>query len=265
MKTTILYQDTLTSLRECYNTHSMKFSSTRKKQRPEIDYIIDKLLQQPNHSNWLSIVELGCWDWRLFDYIEQRHPTLIRQYRWVDISQNLLDIAQEKTNTSTKDIQRICDDMITYTSLQAQESVDVVVCLASFQHLPDTKSRNLLLHHIYRILYYEGSFVTIDRSRSQRMITKHYKSRQESLTKRVRTLWTRERNNLLIPFTHNGITTPRLYHIFTVYELKKLLAKHWFVNSTSIYSGQNGDFHHNILKARNICTHVQKKVFYTTE
>lgn len=46
MNTTPLYTDTISSLRECYDTHSEKFSSTRKKHRPELAYVIDQLKTQ---------------------------------------------------------------------------------------------------------------------------------------------------------------------------------------------------------------------------
>ena len=46
MKATILYNNTIESLRECYDTHAQKFSSTRKKNRPELDYIVSKILQK---------------------------------------------------------------------------------------------------------------------------------------------------------------------------------------------------------------------------
>ncbi len=46
MNTTILYDQTIDQLRDCYDTHAEKFSSTRKKRRPELDYIVKKLLSQ---------------------------------------------------------------------------------------------------------------------------------------------------------------------------------------------------------------------------
>ena len=43
---TTLYINTIKDLRNCYDTHAKKFSSTRKKNRPELDYIAEKLSQQ---------------------------------------------------------------------------------------------------------------------------------------------------------------------------------------------------------------------------
>lgn len=41
--TTAQYQNTIDELRICYNTHAQKFSSTRKKHRPEFERIANKL------------------------------------------------------------------------------------------------------------------------------------------------------------------------------------------------------------------------------
>ena len=54
-----LYSKTIKDLSECYNTHAQKFSSTRKKIRPEMKYTLDhiySLLQEQQRP--LHIVEL---------------------------------------------------------------------------------------------------------------------------------------------------------------------------------------------------------------
>ena len=260
MKYTKLYEETINDLKFCYDTHSKKFSSTRKKNRPEVEYIIEKLKkQQESTQKPLSIIEFGCWDWRLLLYIQEKEPNLIKNYMWVDISNELLNIAR-KNNPPSKKIKRINDDMITQITKTNSESIDAIICLASFQHLPDKTSRSLFLNNIYRVLEYWWSYISIDRSRSTWMIKKHWKLLCKSLQKRIYSLWKRERNNLLIPFKDQWIVIERLYHIFTKYELKKLLNKHWLLNHNIIYSSQNGDFHNNILNARNICTHAEKKI-----
>jgi hypothetical protein len=56
---TILYNQTIKDLTNCYDTHAEKFSSTRKKNRPEVDYIIRQLLDIQKETNKpLSIIEL---------------------------------------------------------------------------------------------------------------------------------------------------------------------------------------------------------------
>jgi SAM-dependent methyltransferase len=153
--------------------------------------------------------------------------------------------------------------MIHYLSTCDNESVDIIVCIASFQHLPDSWSRKDFLNNVYRILHYDGYFFSVDRSRSLRMVQKHGKLVIDSIKKYITTLWKWERNNIMIPFSNKwNDKLLRLYHIFTIVELKKLFSKHWFLHWTFIYSGQDWSFHHNILKARNICSFVQKKIFF---
>lgn len=56
MKSTLLYKQTVEDLSECYDTHAEKFSATRKKNWPEINYIIEKIKKEKRKA--LSILEL---------------------------------------------------------------------------------------------------------------------------------------------------------------------------------------------------------------
>lgn len=264
MKHTSLSLKTITELRECYNTHSQKFSSTRKKNRPELAYILQEIdlmyqqLQRP-----LSIVELGCGDGRLYRALQEHYSDRIQTYVGVDISEELLAIAQshpyEKSTT-----QRIHNDMIWYLSQEKKDSIDVIISLASYQHLPDKTTRAQYGEQVYRTLQYEGQWICVDRSWSLRMIKKHYRALGRSLKKTLLTLGDREWNNLMIPFTHEGKTHYRLYHISTIIEIRNMLKKHNLQLSQRTYSSQKGVFHHNVLGARNIC-YVAKKTIYKKE
>lgn len=44
--------------------------------------------------------------------------------------------------------------MIDYLAHRADQSADTIICMASFQHLPDRQSRDRVLAHIYRVLRY---------------------------------------------------------------------------------------------------------------
>jgi len=93
-----------------------------------------------------------------------------------------LSIAKKNFSDSNK-AQRVHDDMIHYLSTCDNEAVDAIICIASFQHLPDIISRKVFLHHIYRVLVYEGSFSSVDWSWSAWMLQKHRKLLWESLKK----------------------------------------------------------------------------------
>lgn len=261
MKKTSLSIQTISELRNCYDTHAQKFSSTRKKIRPEMEYVIQAVLslsqslQKPLH-----IVELWCGDGRLLKELQERYPDAIASYTGVDISSELLTIAKEST-TPKKTIQRIHNDMIWYLEQQQSESIDMIITMASYQHLPDNISRSQFMNQLYRTLSYEGQRISIDRSRSQWMIQKHYKPLLQSLKKFITTFWKRERNNLMIPFTDKGETHYRLYHIQTLYEIKKRLKRHNLLLSERSYSSQKGKFHHNVIRARNICCIITKTIY----
>ena len=261
MKQTALSIQTINELRDCYDTHAQKFSSTRKKTRPEMEYVAQALiwlsrsLQRPLH-----IVELWCGDGRLLRAIQEKYPDAIASYTGVDISNELLTIAHKNTKANTS-IKRIHNDMIGYLEQQQTESIDIIITMASYQHLPDHTSRSQFLNQVYRTLSYQGQRISIDRSRSQWMIQKHYQPILQSLKKYITTLWKRERNNLMIPFTDKGETHYRLYHIQTIYEIKKRLQRHHLELSERSYSSQKGDFHQNIIRARNICCIITKTIY----
>lgn len=277
------YQETLQQLRECYDTHAEKFSSTRKKHRPEFERIAqkienntwwtihdkDQITKSPNHQH--TILELWCGDGRLYSYLKD-HGISIGSYTGVDISQQLL-LKAEQHSPSTKKTQRILDDMLHYLESCPSESVDSIICVASFQHIPDRITRDRVLRQIYRVLRYGWSLISIDRSRSRRMLQTHRKAILNSGRRFLQSGMQEERNNLMIPFksksnsseSHTQDTSfnthHRLYHIFTRPELDLLLRTHGFVIEEMIYSSQSGEFHHERTQARNICTIVRKDVF----
>lgn len=81
MNSTALSLKTLSDLRECYNNHSHKFSSTRKKKRPELEYVIQYItLLSQNLNKPLHIVELGCGDGRLYRTLVSQYPDCIASY-----------------------------------------------------------------------------------------------------------------------------------------------------------------------------------------
>ena len=264
-----LYTQTISDLAKCYNTHADKFSSTRKKHWPEMERVIDRVKKREEDQEIKkTIFELGCGDGRLYSHlIEQK--TKIDKYTGVDISSELIQKAK-KNHPDDNNIRRVIDDMIGYLQSCDNESVDIIVCMASFQHIPDKESRNKLLQEIYRVMRYGGKFVSIDRSWSYWMLRTHRKAFLKSLWKYIISLWWRERSNLLIPFRSNNKNkieekNLRLYHIFMRSELKNILTEQWFVIEDMIYSSQSGEFHHKRQQARNICTCVRKDIFVNSD
>lgn len=153
-------------LQQCYNEEANKFSQTRQKHWHEFDYIIEKINKLPNKT--IRIVELGCGDGRLYDYIHKNTTKKIH-YTGIDFSKELLKIAKKKHPEAT----RVCDDMINGIKTIAQESCDIVVSIAAFQHLPTRRERNFVLKSSYRALTYDGLYIMVNRAYSDRFYKKY--------------------------------------------------------------------------------------------
>jgi 2-polyprenyl-3-methyl-5-hydroxy-6-metoxy-1,4-benzoquinol methylase len=65
---------TTKNLQKFYDTEAEKFSGTRKRNRPEFAYIRDMIKEVFPHRKSLRILELGCGDGRLLDYLGKELP-----------------------------------------------------------------------------------------------------------------------------------------------------------------------------------------------
>jgi SAM-dependent methyltransferase len=128
-----LYHDTIVQLRECYDTHAHKFSSTRKKHWPEVEWIVEKLRSE-EVEKWKNIVELWCGDGRLWTALSEQ-GIAIQHYHGVDISEELITQARQRSSGQKQVVWEV-NDMLSELKTMASESCDVVIAMASFQHLP---------------------------------------------------------------------------------------------------------------------------------
>jgi len=94
-------------------------------------------------------LDLGCGDGRFYRYLSDNYDGDF-SYTGLDVSDELVKIADERY-----DAKFVCEDMMQYIKSPKQESFDIVVMIASFQHLPDIKYRLFLLKNVYRILKYD--------------------------------------------------------------------------------------------------------------
>ena len=60
-------------------------------------------------------------------------------------------------------------------------SQDCVISLASLQHLMTTKQRRLFFLESYRVLKYDGLFVTVNRSYSEWFLKKYMKQQLQAI------------------------------------------------------------------------------------
>jgi ubiquinone/menaquinone biosynthesis C-methylase UbiE len=225
------------SVKNFYNIQAEKFSQTRNKPWPEFFYIkqeVEKLLQIREK---IRVLELGCGDGRVFRYLNELFPGRI-EYTGVDISEWLIKIAKEniKVNLPTSNLQQITklpnfivSDMLEFLEKQDQQSYDFVFAVASFQHIPTRWERLLILKNIYRILEYGGVVQMFNWSFSSWFFKKYSKNILKAFLIWIISLWTRAINDIYIPWKDKDKTYYRYYHIFFLYELKRLFKQAGFV------------------------------------
>lgn len=243
-----------------YDLEADKYACTRKKHRPEADLLLDELSCIEKKS--IKILELGCWWWRFLSLLSKIKDKKI-VYTWVDLSKNLLDIAEKdfkKTNNTNINASFICDDMINYISKPKQESFDVIVCIASFQHIPNQKERLFLLKNFYRILNYEWKVIMTNRSFSLRFIKKYYKVILKWFIKQLAKYWKFNFKDIEIPWKSNQTTHKRYYHIFTLKELSTLCKLSWFIKSELCYLNKSWKKSIEIKDAKNTLLVMSKNI-----
>jgi hypothetical protein len=153
--------------------------------------------------------------------------------------------------------------MISYLESIPAQSVDIAISLASFQHLSNKKERQYALQLLYQALKYDGLHISINRSRSKRMIRKHWATIGKSLAKTFITAGNHAINDLYIPRTHHDQTAYRYYHIFGLQEIMRLHTMSGFVIQESGYSNKQGNLIQDRHHARNTRIVAKKSITKT--
>jgi ubiquinone/menaquinone biosynthesis C-methylase UbiE len=238
------------SLQSIYNTHAKHFSQTRKKHRPEIDHIIDYINNMPQKT--LHIIELWCWDGRLYGYLTKQTKKTIK-YTGIDIADKLLDIGKKKY-TEAKFIHADMTDAVTKWK---QESIDIIISIAAFHHLPNERSRLFVLKNIYRLLKYDGTIIMTNWALSIWFIKKYNKELLQSILKRIGSLWGRSRRDIFISWNKQWA---RYYHIFSRRKLAELHQQAGFTLEYNHYIDNSWKKTNSNKWARNILTIAHKSI-----
>lgn len=254
------YQDIITrfQLKNFYNQESTKYSQTRKKHRNDADIILKNIQNHPNKD--IKIIEIGCWSWRLLEHLQSITNKKIT-YIGIDLSENLLEQAKKITIPKNIKTEFICKDMVNYLSTCKQEDIDIIVGIASFQHLINKKERFLAAKYIYRALKYEWLCILTNRSFSSWMVKKHRKTILESFRNKILYRSKNERNNLMIPRISGNITHKRFYHIFTKKELNNIFSQSGFVIENISYLTKEWIPTNNRKDSNNTLLIVKKTIF----
>lgn len=222
-----------TDLQDFYNANAEQYYHTRSKHRADAPLFLEKLIASGKKS--LKILEFGCGSGRLLAHLASLRWVTIT-YIWVDLSEKLLSFAKKNIRWSTHiKATFVCDDIVHYLPSLSQESFDVVIGVASFQHISTRKQRFLVLKHIYRILRYDGLLMMTNWSFSDRFLRKYR-------TECIRAIWRYcisfgkyQWNDIMVPRDNQHTRANRFYHIYTLRELSRLVVQSGFVIDTLSY------------------------------
>lgn len=152
------------SLAHFYSSQSEKRSNTRKKDRPEFDHMLqdvssyiqetvvsDEAKKSKKKTKKIHIVELGCGDGRFADYLDNNLDVPF-SYVGIDCAKGLIDIAKKRNYKN--DVEFFIGDMVQYLLSLEQESVDIIISIASIQHLHKSL-RQHYRNNAYRVLTYQ--------------------------------------------------------------------------------------------------------------
>lgn len=240
-------------LKNFYDNQSTNFHISRKKSWPEFEHIIWVI--KKNKSKNINILELWCWDWRFAKHLDENVNKMM-YYTWVDISTNLVQIAQE----TNPDAEFIIDEMNNYLDNIEQESLDFIIMIASFQHISTSKKRIEILKKAYKWLKYWWKLIMINWSFSNRFIKKYKLSILFSWLKSFLTLGFHKINDLYIPWKDWKKTYKRYYHIFTTNELYQLINISWFIMDNIWYIDSEWNLTQQYINSRNSFVVAEKEI-----
>ncbi len=226
-------------LKQFYDKEAQKYYETRQKYRKDVDYLLDEV--KSLHKSKIKILEFWCWGGRFIKYLREHYEGEI-EYIGVDLSSELLKFAQKDNPHDTFICNDICKEVLNYE----QETFDLIVGTSSFQHIPTQQERSFLIKHFYRILKYEGKFLMLNRTYSDRFVKKYKKQVFLAKLKRFFTLWNCSWRDIEVPWTNRQWETSyRYYHLFDLKEYKNLIDYSWFSLKKCCYLDNQGEISFN--------------------
>src|SRR6185369_14628747 len=106
--------------------------------------------------------------------------------------------------------------MTTFLQKAKQEEYDMIICIASFHHLPSSRVRVTTANHMYRALVYDGFCFMTNRTDSEWFKNKFRTSIRQGWLKSIASLGVYRPNDLFLPRkseSHDKVFQ-RYYHIF---------------------------------------------------
>lgn len=283
----------MSSIEQTYNHIASKFSQTRQKVRPEFDLILSyisdycfisknltsgefvvendvfdwssnpattkttKSQNKSKKSQKIRILDFGCGDGRLFTFLKNNLNWADLEYIGIDISNSLISIARNQ-NPNTKFIYQ---DMIEFAKKVEQNTIDIVINLASYQHIMKRSDRIVFAKLVYKMLKYNWLRININRSKSSRFAQKYKKEILLSKIKNIISFGFWDSKNVQIPFEIGWKKHFRDYHIFDILELKKIWQYCGLDTKTFKFSDKTWILSDDISNSRNSFVVRCKKAF----
>jgi len=244
------------NIKNFYNETADKFAQTRQKFWPEFLYIKKEIENIIKQKSKIKILELWCWSWRLYKYLQENFAKEVIEYKWIDISEKLIEIA----NKTWWDFE--IADMLEFLEKQEQQSFDLIIAVASFQHIFSYKERLLIMKNIYRILNYDGKIIMFNWAFSYWFLKKYILLILKSFLIWILTFFTKPINDVFITWKQDWKIYYRYYHIFLLFELKKLAKMSWFIIQELCYISQTWEKTISLKKARNSMIIWKKSIMY---
>lgn len=263
----VLNKDITHQLQNYYNHQARKYAHTRRKFWVEKkilkisleEYLITYRIKK------LKILEFGCGDGRFLREVLlplSEKENIVIEYIGVDISQWLLDIAQEQIKQYWKSISTtfICADILDYISNCKQEEFDCVVGMSSFQHIQTYEQRLYLMQYFYKVLKYDGIIMMLNWSFSYWFLQKYWKAILWWIGRYFTSFWKQDWNSMYLPWKAKDQIFDRFYHIFLLKEFRKLVLFSSFVIKQLGYIDQQWRLVDTFSRARSIFFIAQKSV-----
>ncbi len=250
----------VSDLTEIYDNQAKKYFQTRQKAWNDKTLFREFIQEYIDFHNLkkIRILEFGIWWGRftkdILSYIKEKNPKLKLEYIWIDISKNLIKLAK----TDFPDWKFVVEDIQKYMSNTKQEEFDMVVWIASFQHIFGEKERSSLMKKFYRSLKYDWILLMQNWSFSEWFVKKYTKEIMIASWNFIKTFGKFRWNDIFIYF--NWEEKARYYHIFTLWELNKLAKIAWFNIKKLCFVGNRWNVDEKLKNAKNSLMILQKKV-----
>jgi trans-aconitate methyltransferase len=131
-------------LSDIYSDQAKHFHHTRKRPRPEMEYFLPYVLDLPEYGN---LVDLGCGAGRVYPWLIENHRADVA-YTGVDNAQGFTLLAQDLYPQANF----VCETMNHYVQYLDQQSTNMIMAIASVQHLETLAERRALFRNGYRAL-----------------------------------------------------------------------------------------------------------------